>query len=107
MGRKHGTQNKETWRSRPRTSTGKAEGQAHGREAEMVPSAGGDMMRPKFDEADLALIELAAEKSQVKERWCRQTILDLVREVRIYQDQVLALQIQLDMCRGDERDGDD
>ncbi len=106
MGRKHRTQNKETWRSRPRTSTGKAEGQANGRETEMVPSAGGGMMRPKFDEADLALIELAAEKSQIAERWCRQTIIDLIREVRIYQDELVALQVQLDMCRGCECDDD-
>jgi hypothetical protein len=106
VGRKHRAQNSESWRSRPRTPKGEGEGEAAGCAPEVVPEAGGgNVMRPKFDDADLSWIEIHAHKYHRDS--AGNLLIDLVHEVRLYQDEVAALKIQLDMCRGDERDDDD
>ncbi len=53
------------------------------------------MMRPKYDEADLALLE--AETKQYFDVPANGTLLKLIEEVRIYQDLLAAKE---DECRG-------
>jgi hypothetical protein len=79
---------KETWRSRTRAATRKGEGKEDGCEAEMVSaqSREGGMMRPKFDDADLALLEVDNESNEL--------VIDLIREVRIYQDLLATKQVE-------------
>jgi hypothetical protein len=86
----------ETWRSRLRTPKGSGESEAYGRAVEGVSSRVETMMRPKFDDADLALLEIKYADNEL--------VVDLVHEIRVYQDLLLAKQIEFDMARSDDDD---